>query len=78
MSSQFPAQMWDDIPQSAVLTGSLNQRGQVVPWAVEQLPIPQSAPSGQTDHSGHHAGPTPTQKLATGTPVSLDAVIALA
>ncbi|MBD2234441.1 PepSY-associated TM helix domain-containing protein [Phormidium tenue] len=79
VSSQFPAQMWDDIPQSAVLTGSLNQRGQVVPWAVEQLPIPRSAPSGQTDHSGHHGESAPTQPgLASGTPVSLDAVIALA
>lgn len=79
VSGQFPAQMWDDIPQSAVLTGSLNQRGQVVPWAVEQLPIPQSAASGQTDHSGHHAARTPAQiGLAAGTPIGLDAVIALA
>lgn len=75
---QFPAQMWDDIPQSALLTGSLNQRGQVVPWAVEQLPIPQSAASGPTDHAGHQAA-TPTQSgPASGTPISLDAVIALA
>ncbi|PSN15277.1 peptidase [filamentous cyanobacterium CCT1] len=75
---QFPAQMWDDVPQSAVLTGSLNQRGQVVPWAVEQLPMPQSAPSGHAGHSGHQAA-TPAQSgLAPGTPVSLDAVIALA
>ncbi|MBD2105570.1 PepSY domain-containing protein [Nodosilinea sp. FACHB-13] len=79
VSSQFPTQMWDDIPQSVVLTGSLNQRGQVVPWAVEQLPIPQSAPSGQTDHSGHHSESTPAQMgLASGIPISLDAVIALA
>lgn len=79
VSSQFPAQMWDDVPQSAVLTGSLNQRGQVVPWAVEQLPIPQSAPSGHTGHSGHHGESTPAQTgMAAGTPVSLDAVIALA
>lgn len=76
---RFPAQMWDDIPQSAVLTGSLNQRGQVVPWAVEQLPMPKSAPSGETDPSGHHGDSTPAQMgLAAGTPVSLDAVVALA
>lgn len=40
---RFPAQMWDDIPQSTVLTGTLNQHGeQIVPWAVEQLPMPRS------------------------------------
>ncbi|MEA5448314.1 PepSY domain-containing protein [Leptolyngbya sp. CCNP1308] len=74
---RFPAQMWDDIPQSAVLTGSLNQRGQVVSWAVEQLPMPQSA-SGQADHSGHHGNLIPAPGSASGTAISLDTVIALA
>lgn len=40
---RFPAQMWDNVPQSTLLTGELNQHGaQVVPWAVEKLPMPQS------------------------------------
>lgn len=72
---RFPAQMWDDIPQSTVLTGSLNQRGPVVPWAVEQLPMPQSIASG---HAGH-SGATTTAPTRTGdTSVNLDSVIALA
>ncbi|MBE9156685.1 PepSY domain-containing protein [Nodosilinea sp. LEGE 06152] len=75
---QFPAQMWDDIPQSAMLTGSLNQRGQVVPWAVEQLPVPQSAPSGHNDHSGHQAATSVQSGLPPSPPISLDAAIALA
>lgn len=77
---QFPAQMWNDIPQSTVLTGSLNQRGQVVPWAVEQLPMPQSTTSEHSNHSGHgDAGSTTAQDgIASGTPVNLNSVIALA
>lgn len=40
---RFPAQMWDDVPRSTLLTGHLNQHGDhVVPWAVEQLPMPRS------------------------------------
>ena len=40
---RFPAQMWEDVPQSTVMTGRLNEHGAtVVPWAVEKLPEPQS------------------------------------
>jgi uncharacterized iron-regulated membrane protein len=76
----FPAQMWDDIPTSTVLTGSLNQRGQVVPWAVEQLPMPQSTASGHENHANHgDAGSTSAQAgIASGTTVDLNSVIALA
>lgn len=78
--AQFPAQMWDDIPKSTVLTGSLNQQGQVVPWAVEQLPMPQSTASEHNNHSGHGDADSPTFQdgIAAGTPVNLDFVIALA
>lgn len=78
--AQFPAQMWDDIPKSTVLTGSLNQRGQVVPWAVEQLPMPQSTASEHNNHSGHSNAGSPTFQdgIAAGTPVNLNFVIALA
>ena len=80
VNGQFPAQMWDDIPQSTVLTGSLNQRGQVVPWAVEQLPMPKSTASAHSNHSGHgDAGSTTSRDgIASGTPVNLNSVIALA
>ena len=37
---RFPAQMWDDVPQSTVVTGTLNQQGELfVPWAAEQMPM---------------------------------------
>ncbi|MBD1909772.1 MULTISPECIES: PepSY domain-containing protein [unclassified Leptolyngbya] len=77
---KFPAQMWDDVPQSTVLTGSLNQRGQVVPWAVEQLPMPQSTDAGHSNHGNHgEAGSAPTQAgVIPGTTVDLNSVIALA
>ncbi|MEM6433791.1 MAG: PepSY domain-containing protein [Cyanobacteria bacterium P01_D01_bin.115] len=46
---RFPDQMWDNVPQSTVITGSLNQRGELfVPWAAEQMPIPLSSISPST------------------------------
>ncbi|WP_339384620.1 PepSY-associated TM helix domain-containing protein [Oscillatoria sp. FACHB-1407] len=75
---RFPAQMWDDIPQSTVLTGSLNQRGQVVPWAVQQLPMPQSTASEHSNHAGHSNASSPTQESVVGTLVNLNSIIALA
>jgi uncharacterized iron-regulated membrane protein len=74
---QFPAQMRDDVPQSTVLTGSLNQQGQVVPWAVEQLPMPQSTVSGQVNHS-NHLGSKAFQEDISGHLVNIDSVITLA
>ncbi len=81
VSSQYPAQVWDDVPKSTVLTGSLNQPGEhIVPWAVEQLPMPQSSTSGHTHHSGHTSASS-TDSLAgipSGTSVNLDSIVALA
>lgn len=76
----FPDQMWDDIPKSTVLTGSLNQRGQVVPWAVEQLPMPQSTASGHNNHTnpGDASSPPAQTGIAPGHSVDLNSVIALA
>lgn len=76
---RFPDQMWDNVPQSTVLTGSLNQRGQVVPWAVEQLPMPQSMPQSavlvSSNHSGHSdAGLATSQRDR----ISLDSIVQLA
>jgi uncharacterized iron-regulated membrane protein len=75
LSSYYPTHMWDDVPKSTVLTGSLNQQGnQVVPWAVEQLPMPQSSPTE------HHAGPNETAQagVLAGAGVNLDSMVALA
>ena len=68
--NQFPPYVFDGAtPNSTVLTGSLNQNGaQVVPWAVEQLPMPQSAPA-------HHHTATSVPSSASFT---LDSVIAFA
>ncbi|MBC8160687.1 MAG: PepSY domain-containing protein [Roseiflexaceae bacterium] len=63
VSSQYPAQLWDDVPASTQLTGDLNTTAvKTVPWAVEQLPMPTSTNSG----------------VPAGTPVNLDSVVALA
>jgi uncharacterized iron-regulated membrane protein len=73
--NQFPAQMWNDVPQSVRLTGSLNQNGQNVPWAVEQMPMPQSQIQSQPhDHSSMHSGGSDVPSGA----VNLNSVIALA
>ena len=89
--NRFPP-LWSEAPQSTVLTKSLNQNGShTVPWAVEQMPMPQSMPlstsqSTQTEassssHSHHHSGNmtmTPIEGIPNGTPINLDSVIALA
>lgn len=76
----FPAEMWDDVPQSAVLTGSLNQERQVVPWAVGQLPIPQSTifVSAGNNHTNQAELTTFDSANAASEPIGIDAVIALA
>jgi uncharacterized iron-regulated membrane protein len=73
--NRFPAEMWNEVPKSTVLTGALNQQGaQVVPWAVEKMPMPLS--NQQPDNHQHHGGAA-VSGTAAGT-VTLDAVIALA
>jgi uncharacterized iron-regulated membrane protein len=48
--NHFPAAMWDDVPQSGTLTGSLNNSSQqTVAWAVETTPLPASDP-----HAAHN------------------------
>lgn len=40
---RFPEKMWDNVPQSTLVTGSLNERGTLfVPWAAESMPMPVS------------------------------------
>lgn len=49
---RFPDQMWDDVPQSTLLTGSLNEHGTLfVPWAAEQMPMPLSTFSERDNHA---------------------------
>jgi len=63
---RFPAEMWDDVPQSTVVTGTLNQQGELfVPWAAEQMPMPvsampklDSAKSTTTNRSGFNTAAT--------------------
>ena len=77
--SHVPPQKMADVPKSKVLTGSLNSTTEkTVPWAVEQLPLPQSA--GHAGH-GQHASPAPptlNAPAAAIAPVSLDDIVALA
>lgn len=77
--NRYPAQMFDNFPQSTLLTGSLNQRGQVVPWAVEKLPMPQSSTSGHAQHQSQaSSGAAIREEISPNSAVSLDSVIALA
>ncbi len=63
VSSQYPAQLWDNVPSSTKLTGELNTTStKTVPWAVEQLPMPSSSRAG----------------ASAGAPVDLDSVVAQA
>ena len=53
---RFPDKMWDNVPQSTVLTGSLNDRGELfVPWAAERMPIPLSSPPIASRENGELA-----------------------
>lgn len=79
--NQFPAQMQNDVPKSTVVTGSLNWNGDsVVPWAVEQLPMPQSSASGDQHHLGQDGASATVirEGIPPGKPVNLDSAIALA
>jgi uncharacterized iron-regulated membrane protein len=74
---KFPSQMWDHVPTSTVITGSLNQRGeQVVPWAVQQLPMPLSQVNRETCHD-HEAMTEELPSAADQQPVDIDQVIRL-
>ncbi len=50
--STFPASMWENIPKSEALNSSLNSKdSKVIPWAVENLPVPQSTLNSASDPS---------------------------
>ena len=52
--NQFPAAMWNNVPQSDIEAGSLNTASrQTVPWALENTPMP--APGAHAEHMGHGA-----------------------
>jgi uncharacterized iron-regulated membrane protein len=63
--NHFPAAMWEQVPESAVRAGSLNDSSQqTVAWAVEITPLPASDPHAA--HKGHGTvGPeTPAAQIA--------------
>lgn len=61
--NHFPAAMWDDVPQSGQLTGSLNSSArQTVAWAVEVTPLPASDPHAA--HAGHARQQAPASDAA--------------
>lgn len=83
----YPAQMWDEVPVSTKLTGSLNTEGEkIVPWAAEQMPMPQSNAGEHANHqsnttSAHNSPPSeaqPVSQLVVERPVTLDTVAAFA
>ncbi|MEL7086280.1 MAG: PepSY domain-containing protein [Cyanobacteria bacterium J06597_1] len=75
---RFPAQMWDDVPQSTVLTGALNQRGELfVPWAAEQMPIPVSTLPDSPPNKGQ-VQLTSADSIPDPTPEVFNNVVALA
>ncbi len=80
--NQYPAGLWSDIPLSNKPTGSLNTTSnKIVPWAAEQLPLPQSDVSAHTAHAqpgnGNAAALATDAGIPVGTPVDLDSVVAL-
>lgn len=85
---RFPDKMWDNVPESTVVTGSLNRRGDIfVPWAAEQMPMPQSSFQYSLVTSAENAdGPNYPAKLAVdvettaadSVPAVFDEIVALA
>lgn len=57
--NHFPVAMWDAVPKSGQLTGSLNDSSQqTVAWAVETTPLPASDPHAA--HNGQVASVAPS------------------
>lgn len=78
--AQFPTQLREHVPQSTILTGSLNQHHQTVPWAVEQLPIPQSSMTAVDDRPTYRQVHLPPAAVSVpvDTSVNLDTIVELA
>ncbi len=80
------AQVWSryppyymDAPQSGALTGRLNEGGvKVVPWAAEQLPMPESTPASSLARHNHGAPSASVQESRGVPPISLDEVLTIA
>lgn len=73
---RYPPGIYEGIPTSRPLTGSLNDSGsgKIVPWAVERMPLPVSDDPARHQH--HGVGPTGDAPASAG-PVSLDDVVVL-
>lgn len=71
--NHFPAAMWERVPESGQLAGSLNDSSrQTVAWAVETTPLPASDPHAA--HKGHGM----TKPSASATPIGLQQVVDIA
>lgn len=72
--------MWDSMPQSTVVTGSLNQRGDLfVPWAAGQMPIPQSDLGSLSSPVAHYqAKLVADQASAKEGPTVFDSIVSMA
>jgi uncharacterized iron-regulated membrane protein len=69
--NHFPAAMWDAVPQSEQLAGSLNSSTrQTVAWAVETTPLPLSDP-----HAAHNGQAMPDTTAAIAAQASLQQVV---
>lgn len=68
--NHFPAAMWDAVPKSGQLTGSLNDSSQqTVAWAVETTPLPASDP-----HAAHN-GQAASAAASAVAPIGLQQVV---
>ena len=76
---KFPDQMWDNVPQSTLVTKSLNQKDIFVPWAAEQMPMPRSTQlvDNTTSQQDYSAMPV-VDRGAASLPAIFNDVVALA
>ncbi|MFN3374324.1 MAG: PepSY-associated TM helix domain-containing protein [Chloroflexus sp.] len=74
--AQYPPELWEDVPLSDTTAASLNTGSEkIVPWAVEETPLPQSDP--HAGHQGDGVGPNANvTHRAVSTPVTIDSVVA--
>ncbi|MES1256485.1 MAG: PepSY domain-containing protein [Acidobacteriota bacterium] len=77
--NRYPPYMYNGAPQSGIRTGRLNEGvGKVVPWAAEQLPMPESMPASSSVHHNHDAASGHAEDSAVAPHVNLDEVLTIA
>jgi uncharacterized iron-regulated membrane protein len=74
----YPPQYYPD-GQKSILTGGLNSTtDKTVPWAVEQMPMPQSSGAGGHEHHSAPTAPATSASAATKAAINIDSIVALA